>query len=129
MWLGLNYRKSVPKAPPVYSLHIMRQEQGHAKLFRYAFFNITALCLLAGKLREGQVCFCDSSQTPASGSLYWCILISFSDGVEWVLRSPREDGAIQSTKTNMELLSSEAATLRYIRAYTEIPVPGVFAYR
>jgi len=46
-----------------------------------------------------------------------------------VLRSPRDDDAIKSDKTNLLLLASEAATLMYIRANSKIPVPEVFAYR
>lgn len=38
----------------------MLQEQGRLKVFRYEVFNVTALCLLAGKLLEGQACFCES---------------------------------------------------------------------
>lgn len=73
----------------------MLQEQGRVKVFRYEVFNVTALCLLAGKLLEGQACFCGRWQIPTSGSLNWSIRVPFSDGIEWVLHSPREDGAIQ----------------------------------
>ena len=106
----------------------MRRKEELA-IFRYAIFNVEALCRLAGELREGHACFCDTSQIPASGSLNWTIFISFEDGVEWVLRSPLESGAIRSTNTNVTLLCSEAATLKYIRAFTKIPVPEVFTYR
>jgi len=79
-------------------------------------------CLrLVSKLRGGQSCFCDTSQTPASGSFNWTILISFINGVEWVLRSPRNDGGIKSDETNLILLASEAATLKYIKANSTIP--------
>jgi len=46
-----------------------------------------------------------------------------------VLRSPRTDGGIKSDETNLILLASEAATLKYIKANSAIPVPEVFAYR
>ena len=49
--------------------------------------------------------------------------------MEWVLRSPRDDGVIKSNETNLLLLASEAATLKYIKANSTIPVPEVFAYR
>lgn len=98
-------------------------------IFRYAKFEVSALCHLASKLRGGQSCFCDISQVPASGSFNWAILISFNDGVEWVLRSPRTCGAIMREETNLLLLASEAATLKYIKANSKIPVPEVFAYR
>ncbi len=100
-----------------------------ATAFQYAEFNAPALYRLVSSLRGGQRCFCDTSQIPACGSFNWTILISFHDGVEWVLRSPRDDGAIKSDETNLSLLASEAATLMYIRANSTIPVPEVFAYR
>ena len=34
-----------------------------------------------------------------------------------------------SDETNLSLLASEAATLKYIKANSTIPVPEVFAYR
>ena len=98
-------------------------------IFKYANFNVSALRRLASQLREGQACMCDTSQVPACGSFNWTILLSFVDGVEWVLRSPRDDGAIQSDEANFLLLASEAATLKYIKANSTIPVPEVFAYR
>lgn len=100
-----------------------------ASVFKYAKFNAAALCRLVSKLRGGQTCICDTSQVPACGSFNWAILVSFVDGVEWVLRSPRDRGAIKSRETNLLLLASEAATLKYIRANSTIPVPEIFAYR
>ena len=107
----------------------MLSKYERATVFQYADFNVLALCRLVSKLRGGQYCSCDTSQVPACGSFNWTILISFHDGVEWVLRSPRNDGAIQSDETNLLLLASEAATLRYIRANSTIPIPEVFAYK
>lgn len=97
-------------------------------IFKYATFNVSTFCRLVSKLR-GQSCICDTSQVPACGSFNWTILVSFLDGVEWVLRSPRDDGAITSDDTNLLLLASEAATLKYIKANSTIPVPEVLAYR
>jgi hypothetical protein len=99
------------------------------EVFRYAYFDSLALCRLASQLRDGQASFCDLFQVPANGSLNWAILLSFEDGVEWVFRAPRSDGAIRCEEVNATLLASEAATLRYIRANSAIPVPEVFAYR
>lgn len=96
----------------------MRRKEELA-IFRHATFNVKTLCRLAGELREGHACFCDTSQIPASGGFNWSIFISFEEGVEWVLRSPRETGEIESTDTNVTLLRSEAATLKYIRALTK----------
>lgn len=100
-----------------------------AAVFKYGNFDEPALCRLASKLRGGCSCFCDKEQIPACGSFNWTIRVSFHDGVEWVLRSPRSGGAIRSKETNLVLLASEAATLKYIRANSTIPVPQVFAYR
>jgi hypothetical protein len=99
------------------------------RIFRYAKFDVAALCRLVGKLRGGQDCICDTSQLPACGIYNWTVRVSFSDGVEWVLRSPRGDGAIKCDETNILLLASEAATPKYIKANSTIPVPEVFAYR
>ena len=107
----------------------MLSKYERATVFHYADFNVPALCRLVSKLRGGQCCFYDTSQVPAYGSFNWTILISFRDGVEWVLRSPRDDGAIKLDETNLLLLASEAATLMYIGANSKIPVPEVFAYR
>jgi hypothetical protein len=46
-----------------------------------------------------------------------------------MLRSPRNDGEIKFDETNLILLASEAATLKYIKANSTIPVPEIFAYR
>ncbi len=56
-------------------------------------------------------------------------MITFEDGVQWVFRSQREGNSIESNETNLLLLTSEAATLKYIKIYSTIPVPEVFAYR
>ncbi len=98
-------------------------------IFKYADLDVPALCHLVGKLRGVQACICDTFQFPVCGSYNWTILVLFPDGVEWVLRSPRDDGAIRSDGTNILLLASEAATLKYIKANSTIPVPEVFAYR
>ena len=107
----------------------MQLKRQRAGIFKYARFNVSALCRLASELRGGRSCYCNLSQTPKSGSLNWTVIISFNDGVEWVLRSPRDDGAIQSYKTNLTLLASEAATLKLIEAQSTVPVPKVFAYK
>jgi len=108
---------------------VMPSKCERVSIFQYADFNAPALCRFVSKLRGGQHCFCDTSQVPAYSSFNWTILVSFRNGVEWVLRSPRDDGAIKSDETNLLLLASEAATLIYIRANSTIPVPEVFAYR
>lgn len=100
-----------------------------AKVFQHAQFNADALCQLASNLRGGRSCSCDPYQTPKSGSFNWAIIVSFDDGVEWVLRSPRTGDGTILDDTNLLLLESEAATLKYIKAHSSIPVPEVFAYQ
>ncbi|KAL8875970.1 MAG: hypothetical protein Q9198_005750 [Flavoplaca austrocitrina] len=73
--------------------------QERANIFKYAEFDVDALCQLASNLRE------------------------------WVLRSPRKGDEIVSDDTNLSLLASEAATLKYIGAHSDIPVPEIFAYQ
>ena len=110
-------------------LHVMPSMCETVSIFKYAKYNVTTLCRLVGKLRGGQAWICDTYQVPACGSFNWTILGSFLDGVEWVLRSPRDDSPIKSDETNLLLLASEAAILKYIGANSTIPVPEVFAYR
>ncbi|KAI1935728.1 hypothetical protein LOZ12_004424 [Ophidiomyces ophidiicola] len=99
-----------------------------AKLFRHAKLDVNALCQLASSLRHGRPCSCDPDQAPQGGSLYWVVFVVFDDAVEWVFRSPRPDGVVQADETISKLLASEAATLRYIRSHSAIPVPEVYAY-
>lgn len=98
-------------------------------LFTYATFNRDALISLAESLRQTP-CTCDDTKRPFSGSLNWAIELCFDDDVHWIFRSPRSS---QSSGTTAEfasqLLASEAATLKYIRTHTSIPVPEVFHYR
>lgn len=107
----------------------MRSGGNRAAVFRYATFNVTALCQLASELRNGQACSFNFAQAPASGSLNWTIFISFDDGLKWVFRSSRSDGAIRCGDTNCSLLASEAATLRYLKSYSTLPVPEIYVYR
>lgn len=95
-------------------------------VFKYGTFDLSAVLSLAQQLREKK-CFCDLSQTPKSGSLNWAIFLSFEDGIEWVFRSPRLDGV--SIGFAELLVASEAATLRFVKENSRIPVPEVYAYR
>lgn len=100
------------------------------KVFRYAEFDIGALCRLASHCRGGISCDCDASQVPLNGSLNWVISVFFVDGVEWLLWSlQNEDGAILCPETNSRLLESEAVTMKYIKDHSLVPVPEVYAYR
>jgi len=97
------------------------------KVFFYADFNLGNLIQLAERLR-GRPCTCDASQTPKAGAYNFAIFLSFDDGVEWVFRAP---SALHAPPGNIteRLLASEAATLKYVRKHTTIPVPEVFHYR
>lgn len=98
------------------------------KIFTYAIFNLSALLSLAEKLRQ-RPCSCQPSKRPLCGSLNWVVILTFNDGVEWIFRSPRKSHSGVSEEYAGLLLSSEAATLKYIKANTLIPVPEVFDYR
>lgn len=107
----------------------MSSQSERAIAFQYAEFNAPALCRLISNLREEQRCSCDTSQISACDSFNWTILISFYDEMKWVLRFSRDDDAIKSNETNLSLLTSEVATLLYIRINSTIVVSEVFAYR
>ncbi|KAF5005922.1 hypothetical protein FDECE_7680 [Fusarium decemcellulare] len=95
-------------------------------IFFHADFNLGQLLQLAEQLRR-QPCTCDDSQTPKAGGLNWVIFLKFYDGVEWVFRAPCSFYTAAQGVTR-RLLASEAATLKYIREHTSIPVPEVFHY-
>jgi hypothetical protein len=98
-------------------------------IFAYAKFNLDALLLLAKKLR-GHPCTTDISKRPKTGSLNWVIFIVFNDGVEWVLRSPRNGPmAIVTNESASKMLISEASTLKYLKEFTSVPVPEVYSFR
>ena len=99
-----------------------------ANVFFHARLDVDALLRLAGRLRN-RSCTCDLSQKSSSGSLNWAIILSFNDGVEWIFRSPRTFYGIVNKESAAILLASEAATLKYIRNKSSIPVPEVFYYR
>lgn len=96
-------------------------------IFTYAEFNIQALRRQASTLRRGISCACDPGQRPVSGSFNWAVFISFEDGVRWVFRSPHAR-TFMPIEMGIKLLASEAATLRYLRAHSDIPVPEVYDY-
>ncbi|PYI11874.1 RNase H domain-containing protein [Aspergillus sclerotiicarbonarius CBS 121057] len=99
------------------------------RIFGYAEFNIGALCQIASRLRQNITCTYDPNQHPASGSFNWAVFLTFEDGVQWVLRSPHTGYAAMSMELTSKLLESEAATLKYVRLNSDIPVPVVHLYR
>lgn len=113
---------SIPEMPG--NVPIARRKRD---IFFHADFNLGQLLRLAERLRS-RPCTCDDSQSPKAGALNWAIFLEFDDGVEWVFRAPCSSYAAAKGITR-RLLASEAATLKYIREHTTIPVPEVFHYR
>jgi hypothetical protein len=98
-------------------------------IFSYEKFNLDALISLSSVLR-GRPCTCDVSKTPKTGSLNWVVFVCFDDGIEWVFRSLRSgDNAILSDESASKMLVSEASTLKYLKAYSMVPVPEVYSFR
>ncbi|KAJ6143544.1 Aminoglycoside phosphotransferase [Penicillium samsonianum] len=97
------------------------------QIFAYAKFDLHALCRQASALRQGVPCAYNPDERPATGSFNWAIFISFEDGVRWVFRSPHSR-SFMPMEMGMKILASEAATLRYLRPYSDIPVPEVYDY-
>jgi len=93
-------------------------------IYRHARFNLAQLLELSKGLRN-RPCVCDESQVPMFGAFSWAIILKFDDDVEWIFRSPRTDHVEISRDTSCRVLASEAATLRYLRQHTSIPVPDV----
>ncbi|KAJ5414168.1 hypothetical protein N7509_000795 [Penicillium cosmopolitanum] len=105
----------------------MSSKSGSDKVFLYRKFDLQALCRRASALRRGVPCVCDPEQHPASGSFNWAVFISFEDGVRWVFRAPHPRDFMPEEQAE-KLLASEAATLRYLKAHSDIPVPEVYEY-
>ncbi|KAE8149431.1 kinase-like domain-containing protein [Aspergillus avenaceus] len=97
------------------------------EIFTYADFDLQALCRRARTLRQGVSCVCNPDQQPNSGSFNWAIFITFEDGIRWVFRSPHHR-TFMPIELGMKLLASEAATLRYLKAHSDVPVPEVYDY-
>ncbi|QSS65103.1 hypothetical protein I7I51_05944 [Histoplasma capsulatum] len=105
----------------------MSNQRHNAPVFLHAKFDVSALLHLVQRLRNVP-CTCDLTQRPRSGSLNWVIFLTFDDGVEWVFRSPRTCYSLDEETAGV-VLASEAATIKYIRENSSIPVPEVFYYR
>ncbi|KAJ5373057.1 Aminoglycoside phosphotransferase [Penicillium concentricum] len=106
----------------------MRENTDDTVIFCYATFNIDALCSLATASRNEIHCSCDSSQQPMSGSFDWAVTVQFEDGVKWIMRSPRSGYGQFPSELSGKLLASEAATLKYLRQATDIPITEVYSY-
>nr|KMM69395.1 hypothetical protein CPAG_05711 [Coccidioides posadasii RMSCC 3488] len=104
----------------------MSKKRQKTNIFFYAEFNLAELLELARRLR-GVTCSCDSTQKPFSGSFNWAIILTFADGVEWLFRAPWTSYGLDE-ETARAVLASEAATLKYIRQNSSVPVPVVHHY-
>jgi hypothetical protein len=101
------------------------------KVFKFSEFDLEALLALASRLRE-RPCSCDRSKPPLTGSLNWVIFVVFDDGVEWAFRSPHTRSGVRgflSDENSSRIISSEVATLSYVKSRSSIPVPEVLSYR
>ncbi|CAI7628747.1 unnamed protein product [Penicillium crustosum] len=96
-------------------------------VFQYSNFDVSAICQLAGEMRKLS-CTCDLNQRPMCGGFNWAVSLLFADGIQWVLRSPAQNHPDLSERSIIKLLLSEAATLRYLKIYTDIPVPDLRSY-
>lgn len=85
----------------------MSPNSDRSSVFRYAEFNLSALCDLASRLREGKACSCDEAQKPLFGTFNWAITISFDDGLEWLLCSPMKYEPISSALFVSEAVLSD----------------------
>lgn len=97
-------------------------------IFTYTTFDLDAPCQHVSMLRQGIQFTCDPDQRPVSGSFNWAIFISFEDDTRWIFRSPHSS-SLKPMEMRGELLASEAATLRYLRAESDNPVPEIYDYR
>ena len=62
------------------------------------------------------------------GSYHAVLTLSFTDGVEWVLKVPAKGHTLAWTDEAAQALSSEAQTMRLIRRETSVSVPAVYAF-
>lgn len=96
-------------------------------VFFYAEFDLAALLGLAERLR-GRPCSCDRFRRPSAGAFNFVVFLEFDDGVEWVFRAPSARYAAPQGDPG-RILASEAATIKYIRENSDVPVTEVFDYR
>lgn len=81
-----------------------------------------SVCQLASRFRNNQPCYVADLKC---GSFNFCIKVHFEDdGEEWMLRFPIP-GRVMFAE---QKLRSEVATMKYIKAKTDVPVPTVIAY-
>lgn len=96
-------------------------------VFFYAEFDLAALLKLVERLR-GRPCSCNQFQRPCAGAFNFVVFLEFDDGVEWVFRAPSARYAAPQGDPG-RILASEAATIKYIRENSDVPVTEVFDYR
>ncbi|KAI9674496.1 MAG: hypothetical protein M1817_001834 [Caeruleum heppii] len=79
------------------------------------------LCAVASKQRDHVPCVVGSHN---GGGFNIIIELVFADGVVWLARVPRPEACFQGE----ECTASYAATLRYLKKHSRIPVPEVYSY-
>ncbi|SLM39289.1 Protein kinase-like domain [Lasallia pustulata] len=88
--------------------------------------NVTEMC---SSLRQNLSCKVGESFTTGSQNLVR--LVEFEDGVKWVARIWMGDGEekdMRMAASAEKIMENQVATYRYLRRYTTIPVPDVYAF-
>lgn len=97
-------------------------------IFAHGYFDLETLLALASQIRDNMPCTADKDKKPSTGGLNWVVFLTFSDGVEWAFRVPRQEWGVDLSDRALEnQLASEVATMRYIKKNTAIPVPEVYS--
>ena len=102
---------------------------GNSPIFKNVpTFNYDAVLKRAAELRDLRCAW--ATTRPMIGSTNVAFIITFQDNVNWIFRYPRvDDDPFMSVENARELLASEIATMKYIRANTSVPVPEIFDFR
>ncbi|KAI0992956.1 hypothetical protein K3495_g15228 [Podosphaera aphanis] len=67
-------------------------------------------------------------EKPIFGGFHALFPIRFADGVKWLLKIPLIGVETQFDESASAALTSEALTMRFLRANTSIPIPNVYAF-
>ena len=116
-----------PLTAPVGETHFIMDISRLSRLSTRHNFDLPALLRRAAELRQTP-CSCDESQQYLGGGLNCVVFLTFEDGVEWIFRFPNGDSGVSKECASL-LLSSEVATLKYVKENSSIPVPTIFDYR
>ncbi|KAI0993462.1 hypothetical protein K3495_g14722, partial [Podosphaera aphanis] len=67
-------------------------------------------------------------EKPIFGGFHALFPIRFADGVKWLLKIPLIGVQTQFDESASAALTSEALTMKFLRANTSIPIPNVYAF-